>query len=100
MPDKLKSPKMTADWEQKLLSIEKGELKAEEFLKEIKNYSKESVGEILTSDKQYRHQNLTSTKCDVCGKSMLRVNRKKKRDVGLSGPKLRRQKSYFSYDKI
>ncbi|EGY79345.1 DNA topoisomerase [Peptoniphilus indolicus] len=93
VPDKLKSPKMTADWEQKLLSIEKGELKAEEFLKEIKNYSKESVGEILTSDKQYRHQNLTSTKCDVCGKSMLRVNRKEKemlvcQDPNCSGRKV------------
>ncbi|WP_455257350.1 DNA topoisomerase III [Peptoniphilus asaccharolyticus] len=78
VPEQLKSPKMTADWEQKLLSIEKGELKAEEFLKEIKSYSKESVGEILSSEKQYRHQNVTTTKCEICGKPMLKVNRKDK----------------------
>lgn len=78
VPEQLKSPKMTADWEQKLLSIEKGNLKAQEFLNEIKKYSNDSVGEILNSEKLYRHQNITNTKCDVCGKQMLSVNRKDK----------------------
>lgn len=93
VPEQLKSPKMTADWEQKLLSIEKGNLKAGDFLNEIKNYSKESVNEILTSEKMYRHQNITSVKCDICGKNMLRVNRKDKemlvcQDPNCSGRKV------------
>src|SRR5699024_5845941 len=40
-PEDLRSPALTAEWEQKLLQIEKGHLEKEQFIKEIKNYTKE-----------------------------------------------------------
>ena len=43
MPDYIKSPDLTADWENKLLQVEKGNLEAEAFMKEIR----ELVSQIL-----------------------------------------------------
>ena len=36
MPEQIQSPEMTADWENKLLRIERGEMEPEEFMAEIK----------------------------------------------------------------
>ena len=36
MPEQIQSPEMTADWENKLLRIERGEMEPEEFMTEIK----------------------------------------------------------------
>ncbi len=35
VPEQIQSPSMTADWEEKLLEMEKGQFKADEFMKEI-----------------------------------------------------------------
>ena len=35
-PEQIQSPEMTADWENKLLRIERGEMEPEEFMTEIK----------------------------------------------------------------
>ena len=35
MPEQIQSPSMTADWEEKLLRIEKGEYSSESFMEEI-----------------------------------------------------------------
>ncbi|MCA4936856.1 DNA topoisomerase III, partial [Clostridioides difficile] len=35
MPEQIQSPSMTADWEEKLLLIERGEYESEAFLNEI-----------------------------------------------------------------
>ena len=37
MPEEIQSPEMTADWETKLLRIERGEMEPEEFMTEIKD---------------------------------------------------------------
>ena len=37
MPEQIQSPSMTADWEEKLLLIEKGEYASEDFMDEIKD---------------------------------------------------------------
>jgi len=37
MPEEIQSPEMTADWETKLLHIERGEMEPEEFMVEIKD---------------------------------------------------------------
>ena len=37
MPEEIQSPEMTADWETKLLRIERGEMELEEFMTEIKD---------------------------------------------------------------
>ncbi|MEC2391801.1 DNA topoisomerase III [Bacillus thuringiensis serovar shandongiensis] len=77
VPEELKSPTLTGEWEQKLESIAKGKLKKEVFISEMKNYTKEIVSEIKSSDKKYKHDNISTKSCPDCGKPMLEVNGKK-----------------------
>lgn len=75
-PKALTSPLMTAEWEEKLLSIEKGKYNAKQFINEMKDFTKEIVGQIKHSDQKYKHDNLTSTECPNCGKFMIKVKTK------------------------
>ncbi len=77
VPEDLKKPELTAEWEDQLERIAKGALQKEVFIKEIKNYTKSTVTMIKNSDAQYRHDNLTREKCPDCGKYLLAVNGKK-----------------------
>ncbi len=77
VPEEMKSPTLTAEWEEKLEKIAKGKLSKEEFISEMKDYSKEIVNEIKNSEKTFRHDNLTRSKCPECGKFMLEVKSKK-----------------------
>lgn len=76
VPDELKRPELTADWEMKLSKIAKGSLKRAAFMSDIRGYSKELIGQIKTGEGQFRHDNLTNTKCPDCGKRMLLVKGK------------------------
>ena len=76
VPEDLKKPELTADWENKLSQIAEGQLKYKIFLSEIRIYAQELTKEIKTGDGTFRHDNLTNTKCPVCGKRMLAVNGK------------------------
>ncbi|MEH7276464.1 DNA topoisomerase III, partial [Neobacillus vireti] len=77
VPEELKSPILTAEWEQKLDQIAHGKLKKEVFIGEMKNYTKEIVSEIKASGKKYKHDNISTKNCPDCGKPMLEVNGKK-----------------------
>ncbi|MFV5171133.1 DNA topoisomerase III [Bacillus cereus] len=77
VPEELKSPTLTGEWEQKLEAIAKGKLKKEVFISEMKKYTKEIVSEIKSSDKKYKHDNISTKSCPDCGKPMLEVNGKK-----------------------
>lgn len=77
VPEDLKSPTLTAEWEQKLGAISKGKLNKNAFINEMKSYAKVVVEEIKISEDTFRHDNLTRTKCPECGKYMLEVNGKK-----------------------
>lgn len=79
VPEDLKKPELTADWEMKLSRIAKGKLKRREFMKEIRSYAGKLTEEIKGGTGQFRHDNLTNTKCPVCGKRMLSVNGKNSR---------------------
>ena len=71
MPEQIQSPSMTADWEEKLLLIEKGEYASEEFMDEIKdviaglikNYEVIQDAEMLMSK-----ENNSVGRCPLCGK--------------------------------
>ena len=76
VPEDLKKPELTAQWEMKLSAIAKGDLKRDAFMEEIRDYCKELLGQIKTGEGQFRHDNLTNTKCPVCGKRMLSVKGK------------------------
>ncbi len=77
VPEDLKSPALTAEWEQKLNAIANGRLNRNTFINEMKEYSKAIVKEIKNSDEVFRHDNLTRNKCPECGKYMLEVKGKK-----------------------
>lgn len=77
VPEELKSPALTAEWEMKLEQIAKGKMKKDVFISEMKNYTKEIVSEIKSSDKKYKHDNISTKSCPDCGKPMLEVNGKK-----------------------
>lgn len=77
VPDELKSPALTAEWEQKLDQIAHGKLKKDAFISEMKKYTKEIVAEIKNSNKKYKHDNISTKSCPDCGKPMLEVNGKK-----------------------
>jgi len=77
VPDDLQSPTLTAQWEQKLSAISKGSLNKQSFISDIKTYAKTVVHEIKNSEKTFRHDNLTRSKCPECGKLLLEVNGKR-----------------------
>ncbi|MCL1697620.1 MULTISPECIES: DNA topoisomerase III [unclassified Lysinibacillus] len=77
VPEELRSPATTAEWEQKLELISKGKLKKDVFINEMKKHTKEIVTEIKASDKKYKHDNISTKSCPDCGKPMLEVNGKK-----------------------
>lgn len=79
VPEELKSPELTAKWEQKLQSIANGKLKKDSFLREMRDYAKRVVHEIKASERTFRHDNLTATRCPDCGKRLLEVKNKKGR---------------------
>ena len=76
VPEDLKKPELTADWEKKLADISKGRLKQKVFLNGIREYTEEIVGEIKAGTGTFRHDNLTNKICPNCGKRMLAVNGK------------------------
>lgn len=76
-PADLKSPALTASWEQKLSAIAKGQLKKEEFISEIKKYTQAVIIEIKNSQEKFKHDNMTRTRCPECGKYLLDVNGKR-----------------------
>lgn len=76
VPEDLKKPELTAQWEMKLSNIAQGKLKRTQFMQEIKGYSKELIHDIKDSDGTFRHDNLTNHKCPDCGKRMLQVKGK------------------------
>ena len=79
VPEDLKKPALTADWEKKLTAISEGRLKKDVFIRDIRGYTQEIVSEIRTGDGKFRHENLTNTKCPQCGKRMWAVKGKNSR---------------------
>ena len=76
VPEDLKKPELTADWEMKLSQIAKGRIRQGDFLHQIRDYTCEIVDEIKTGEGTFRHDNLTNKVCPQCGKKLLAVNGK------------------------
>lgn len=77
MPELIQSPTMTADWEQKLLQIERGQYASKDFMKEItdmmdgliKNY------EVVKGAKTLMAENKVIGKCPHCGAEVVERNK-------------------------
>jgi len=76
-PEDLKSPKLTAKWEQTLNLISKESANPKDFAEEMRRYSAELVKTVVGSSTKYVHDNMTREKCPDCGKYLLEVNGKK-----------------------
>ena len=76
VPEDLKKPELTADWEMKLSQIAKGRIRQGDFLHQIRDYTCEIVDEIKNGEGTFHHDNLTNKVCPQCGKKLLAVNGK------------------------
>ena len=76
VPADLKSPELTAQWEQRLKAISLGKESDRRFMSEIENYTKSLIDQIKNAEGTFRHDNLTRHKCPQCGKFLLEVNGK------------------------
>lgn len=76
VPQDLKKPELTADWEMRLSKIAKGNLKRDDFMQDIRNYTNDLIMQIKTGEGNFRYDNLTNKKCPECGKRLLMVNGK------------------------
>lgn len=77
VPPELKSPELTAKWEQQLAEISKGKAGRADFIRNIRSYATQLVKTVLGSSQIYRHDNITRTKCPECGKFLLQVKGKR-----------------------
>ena len=77
VPEDLKSPELTAIWEQKLNAISNGSLQKDSFIKDMRDYARRLIGEIKNSESKFKHTNVTGNKCPKCGKNLLEVKNKK-----------------------
>lgn len=76
VPEDLRRPELTAQWERKLARISEGTLRRDAFMQEIISYTDEIIDEIKTGEGKFRHDNLTNKKCPQCGKLLLMVKGK------------------------
>lgn len=76
VPEKLREPLLTAEWEREMEAIAKGKTDGKAFLAEIRKYAGELVTTVKNSNAVYHPDNLTRTPCPECGKMMLEVNGK------------------------
>ncbi|MEB8097525.1 DNA topoisomerase III [Staphylococcus xylosus] len=92
-PQKLTSPLLTAEWEEKLTLIEQGKYDASKFITEMKSFTKDVVSEIKESDQNYKHDNLTTTECPTCGKFMIKVKTKNGQMLVCQDPQCKTKKN-------
>ncbi|OPY58544.1 MAG: DNA topoisomerase 3 [Pelotomaculum sp. PtaU1.Bin035] len=73
----LKTPELTACWEQRLTDIARGRDSKKDFLAGIRKNARELVESVIADTAVYKADNISKTKCPACGKFMLLVNCKR-----------------------
>lgn len=98
VPQDLRSPLLTAKWEERLTKIAQGKDSDVAFKKEVRKYASALVEAVKHSEANYRHDNMTQKKCPICGKNMLEVNGKRGKLLVCSDPscKHKQQLSFLS----
>ena len=61
------SPEMTGDWEKRIERINRGELKIDDFLTDIKKYAKVLVSELINTVIEIKTKEKPKSKCPKCG---------------------------------
>jgi DNA topoisomerase-3 len=73
----LRSPSLTAQWEQELEHIAKGKGSMKQFIQSIREQTIEMVKLVKQSDIEYKPHNLTHSKCPECGKNLQEIKGKR-----------------------
>jgi DNA topoisomerase-3 len=76
VPSDLKSPELTAKWEQQLQLISKGQADHKAFVGSMRDYAVRLVRDVVASTHVYKHENVTRERCQ-CDKFLLEVNGKR-----------------------
>ncbi len=77
VPEELRTPELTARWEQRLSAIAAGQEQDRAFVGEMRRYATDLVQAVKASDAKYVHENQTRKPCPECGKNLLLVNGKR-----------------------
>jgi DNA topoisomerase-3 len=77
VPESLKSPVLTAEWEAALESIAKGSLRSKEFMNRIIQDSRKLVSEVSGSKLKFTPRNLSNKDCPLCGRKLMNTKDKK-----------------------
>ena len=77
VPEDLRSAALTAQWEDRLAAIAKGQQKDQDFVNQMRSYAAKLVDAVKVSDARYVHDNQTRKVCPECGKYLLLVNGKR-----------------------
>jgi len=75
--DELRSPELTAEWEQELERIAKGKGNRAKFMAGIREQTMKLVKEVKAETRTYTPHNLTHSKCPECEKPLLEVKSKR-----------------------
>lgn len=84
LPEKVKSPKLTVEWETRLQSIEKGKESAAVFMSDIEDYVKEIVSAYseVDTDSVLTRKNEVIGNCPKCGKNIVEMPKSYSCDSG------------------
>ncbi|MBB6482647.1 DNA topoisomerase III [Spirochaeta isovalerica] len=77
VPDMLKSPELTAQWEQRFTDIAEGREQTRAFISEIREETKRLVSQVKNSKLTYEPKNLSRKDCPMCGKKLMEIHDKK-----------------------
>lgn len=75
--EELRTPELTAKWEEELERIAKGKGDPTSFISQIRNQTQELVKEIIRSEVIYKPHNVTGSKCPECGEFLRETKGKK-----------------------
>ncbi len=73
----LRTPELTAVWEQELERIAKGKGDAKAFMRGIREQTVKLVSEVKASEAEYKPHNLTHSRCPECSKPLAEVKTKR-----------------------
>ena len=79
VPPELRSPELTAQWEQRLADIARGKAKKSDFMSDIRKDTSQLVHGIRIDSAVYKPDNVSKSKCPQCGRYMLIVSGKRGR---------------------
>lgn len=76
VPETLKHPELTAEWEKRLGKIITGEENKQRFIADIKQNTVDLIKKIKASKLKYEITNMSKEKCPICGKPMMKFTNK------------------------